>query len=141
VDAVVPQQSPVRDSVILNTNVGLLPDPEIELQYSVSVQNRFSLLSTEEASDWITFCNSIDSGASTCLGRTVQPKKELITDSTWSLIEEKKSARLQGRTQDYKRLTKQCRSQLRKDRQYWADDTGWPKKLAQCFVRLNFTKY
>jgi len=78
----------------LRYNIRKLTDPEVELQYSVEVQNRFSLLNTEEASDWSTFCNAINSAASICLGRAIQPKKDWITDSTWSLIEEKRSARL-----------------------------------------------
>jgi len=96
----------------------------------VEVQNRFSLLSNEEASDWDTFRNAVTGADSTCLGHAVQPKKEWITDSSWQLIEEKKVARLQGRVEDYKRLTKQCKTQLRKDRQHWADDMAELGELA-----------
>ena len=99
-------------------------------QYSVEVQNRFSLLNTEEASDWSTFCNAINSAASTCLGRAIQPKKDWITDNTWSLIEKKRSARLQSRMENYKSLTKKCRAQLRKDRQCWANDMAVKEEQA-----------
>jgi len=94
------------------------------LQYSVEVQNRFCLLTTEEASDWDTFHNAVTTAASTCLGQSVQAKKEWISDSSWHLIDENQAARLQGRVEDCKRLTKQWKSQLRKDRQCWADDMG-----------------
>ena len=114
----------------LRYNIRKLNDPEIESQYSVEVQNRFSLLSNEEASDWDTFRNAVTGAASTCLGHDVQPKKEWITDSSWQLIEEKRVARLQGRAEDYKRLTKQCKTQLRKDRQHWADDMAELGELA-----------
>jgi len=65
------------------------------------------LLSTEEASDWDTFCNAVTSATSTSLGHAIQPKKEWITDSSWLLIDEKKVAKLQGRVEDCKRLPKQ----------------------------------
>jgi len=64
----------------LRYNIRKLNDPEIESQYSVEVQNRFCLLSNEEASDWDTFRNAVTGAASTCLGYDVQPKKEWITD-------------------------------------------------------------
>ena len=72
-------------------------------------------MSRDEASDCSTFCYAINSAASTCLGSAVQPNREWITNSSWLLIEKKKLAKLQGQVEDYKLLTKQCRSQLRKD--------------------------
>jgi len=57
----------------LRYNLRKLNDLEIELQYSVEVQNRFSLLSSEEESDWDTFRNAVTDAASTCLGHAVQP--------------------------------------------------------------------
>jgi len=47
----------------LRYNLRKLNDPEIESQYSVEVQNRFSLLSTEEESDWDTFRNAVTDAA------------------------------------------------------------------------------
>jgi len=38
------------------------------------------------------------------------------------LIEEKRSARLLGRTSELKRLTKLTRANIRQDKQKWADD-------------------
>lgn len=66
--------------------------------------------------------------------------------SSWQLIEEKKVARLRGRVDDYKYLTKQCKLQLRKYSQRWADvmvelgemvlETGQVKDAFANFRRL-----
>jgi len=52
-----------NQNLCYNDNLSKLNDPEIESQYSVEVQNRFSLLCTEEASDWDTFRNAVTDAA------------------------------------------------------------------------------
>jgi hypothetical protein len=111
-------------------NVRKLDDPMLQQQYAVTVSNRFAALANEESADWSIFKDAINETASTCIGTVKRSCKEWISDKTWSLIEKKREARLAGRLDDYKSTCKECKGQLKKDRQRWADEIAETGKRA-----------
>jgi len=50
-------------------------------------------------------------------------RKDWISSVSWQLIQDKRQARLHAEFEKiYKRLQKECRAALRRDRQRWADE-------------------
>jgi len=56
------------------------------------------------------------------IGTVKQSRKEWISDEAWELVEMKRTARLSGKIDEYKSLCKKCKSQLKSDKQRWADE-------------------
>jgi len=50
------------------------------------------------------------------------PKKDWLSRRTLETIEQKRTARLQARMDDYKMLSAQCKDDILDDKQKWADD-------------------
>ena len=104
-------------------NVKVLADPVFQQQYAVEVSNRFAALSEEESADWSRFKEAVNEAAAASIGTVSRCKnKEWISNKTWDLIERKREARLAGKSVEYKKLGKECKAQLRVDRQRWADE-------------------
>ena len=99
-----------------------LEDPAFQQLFAVEVSNRFAALSEEDKSDWQIFKENFNKVATSNPGIAKPAKKPWISQSSLDLIEEKRSARLLGRTSELKRLTKLCRANIRQDKQKWADD-------------------
>ena len=56
------------------------------------------------------------------LGSVMLARKDWISSASWRLIQDKRQARLLAELEFYKRLSKECRAALRRDRQRWADE-------------------
>ena len=114
---------PQKPATLPRYNVKALTDPAFQQLYAVEVSNRFSALSDEESTDWSCFKEAINDAAAASIGRASRGKnKDWIGSKSWDLIEKKREARLAGRTDEYRRLGRDCRAQLRVDRQCWADE-------------------
>lgn len=99
-----------------------LQDPAIQQQFAVTVSNRFDVLSDDDKTRWDNYKDEMNSIASTILGSSRKPKKDWLTQQTLDLVEQKRAARLSSNTDQYKVLTLQCKSQIKADKQKWADD-------------------
>ena len=94
----------------------------------MEVSNRFSALSEDERDDWSVFKAELNSVAKTTLGIHQPPKKDWLSRRTLETIEQKRTA--QGRMDDYKRLSAQCKDDILEDKQKWADDLATEAEVA-----------
>ena len=69
---------------------------------------------------WPIWCVTQEA-AKEVLGSKANSKQDWISDSTRDLIDKKHEARLKQDKPLHKKLTKECRAQVRHDRQLWAD--------------------
>ena len=118
-----------------------LEDPTFQQLFAVEVSNRFSALSEEDKSDWQLFKENFSTIATSNPGIAKPSKKPWISQSSLDLIEEKRSARLLGRTSELKRSTKLTRANIRQDKQKWADDlaTEAEADLTTCRMKDAFS--
>ena len=87
----------------------ILRDTAFQQCFAVEVSNRFSALSEDERDDWSVFKAELNSVAKTTLGLHQPPKKDWLSRRTLETIEQKRTARLQARMDDYKMLSAQCK--------------------------------
>ncbi|CAF1551673.1 unnamed protein product, partial [Adineta ricciae] len=87
-----------------------LEDPAVQSQYAVEVSNRFAALTIDESSNWDKFKETLNDVAAQHLRFHRHKKKPSINE--------------------YKILNKQCKSNLKPDRQQWADNTAKDGKAA-----------
>ena len=99
-----------------------LADPALQLQYAVEITNRFAALTPGEASNWDKFKETLNDAATKHLGLCKQTRKPWVSDTTLSLVEKKRQARLLDKRDEYKTLNTQCKANLKQDRQRWADN-------------------
>src|SRR6218665_656003 len=112
-----------KPAILPRYNVKALAHPRFKQLYAVEVSNRFSALSDEESIDWYCFKEAINDDAAASIGRVSRGKnKDWIGSKSCDLIEKQREARLAGRTDKYKKLGRDCRAQLRVDRQCLADE-------------------
>ena len=103
-------------------NLKALQDKTISQQFEVEIRNRFSVLDEDDLDNWETLRDSVQEVAKDVLGLKTNSKQDWISDSTRDLIDKKKrEARLKQDKPLHKKLTKECRAQVRHDRQLWAD--------------------
>jgi len=103
-------------------NLEALEDRATRHQFELEIQNRFSVLSdTECMDDWETLRDSIQEVAADVVGLKANSKHDWVSNTTRDLINKKRDARLRKDMLLYKTLTKECRVQVRNDRQLWAD--------------------
>jgi len=111
-------------------NIRKLQDPAFQQGFAVEVSNRFSALSEDEIGNWSIFKTELNSVATKTIGLHKPPKKEWLSPRTLETVEMKRTARLEGRLEDYKRLSAQCKDDILADKQKWADDLATEAELA-----------
>ena len=116
------KRSTVKNTQTLRYNIRKLTDPALQHQYAVDISNRFAALSPDMISNWDTFKGTLNDVAAKHLGLRKQTKKPWVSDATLDLVEKKRQARLLNKQDDYKSLNKQCKANLKLDRQQWADN-------------------
>ena len=109
-------------SQTLRYNIKKLEDPAVQSQYTVEISNRFATLTVEETSNWDRFKETLNDVATRQLGIRKQARKPWISGTTLSLVEKKRQARLLNKHDEYKTFNKQCKENLKLDRQQWADN-------------------
>lgn len=99
----------------------LRDDPELALRYNCSIANRFSALAPEDREDWPTFKTGVLHSAVSIVGhRKSSPRKPWISNSTLSIIEARRAARLNRNMEEYRRLNRIRNEAIRADRErYW----------------------
>ena len=104
-------------------DIARLKDPVISYQYSCDIANRFSALSLEHADSWPMFKTSVLTSASKILGsRKTTPRKPWISSDTFRIIEARRAARLNGNTEEFRRLNRSRNEALRTDREHYWDE-------------------
>ena len=103
-------------------NIKKLEDSAMQLQYAVDISNRFAALASEETSSWNKFKETLNDVAAEHLDLRKQTKKPWVSDTTLTLVEKKRQARLLNKRDEYKTLNTQCKTNLKLDRQQWADN-------------------
>ena len=83
-----------------------LQDLNVQLQYAVAIQNRFSALSSDETADWDHFRHAQQEVAETVIGFRRCSRHEGISDETRQIVEQKREARLRNDMAKYKELNK-----------------------------------
>lgn len=79
-------------------------------------------LNESDGSEWVAFKDAFNDAAREHLSMKLDIVKEWISDDTVQLIRKKCMARLQDWVDVYKQFQKLYRTNLRYDRQKWADD-------------------
>ena len=132
-----------KKSQTLRYTIKKLEDPAVHFQYTMEISNRFAALTVEEALNWDRFKETLNNVATRQLGIRKQARKPWVSDTTLTLIEEKRQARLVNKHDEYKILNKQCKGNLKLDRQQWADNMGREGKAALIAgeVRNAFTNF
>jgi len=90
-------------------------------QFEVEIRNRFSVHDEGDLDNWENLRDSVQKVIKDVLGLKTNSKQDWISDSTRDLIDKKREARLKQDKPLHKKLTKECRAQVRHDRQLWAD--------------------
>jgi len=108
------KKNSLRSSPVPRYNIKKLQNPAFQQCFAVEVSNRFSALSKDERDDWSVFKAELNSVAKTTLGLHQPPKKDWLSRRTLETIEQKRTARLQGRMDDYKMLSAQCKDDILK---------------------------
>ena len=83
-----------------------MEDPVVQFQYTMEISNRFAALTVEEASNWDTFKETLNDVATRQLGIRKQARKLWVSDTTLTLVEGKRQARLHSKHDEYKTLNK-----------------------------------
>ena len=116
-----------------------LQQPSIRLQFSIKLKNRFDVLQGyEELEDnaekkWQEFENAYKETAKETLGYKQKGQKPWISKKSWELVEERrkqknaveqtKSDRIkQNLKDDYKRMDKEVKKSMRRDKRRWAEN-------------------
>ena len=86
---------------ILLYNVRKLEDPAVQFQYTMEISNRYAALTVEEASNWDRFKETLNDVATRQLGIRKQARKSWVSDTTLTLAEEKRQARLLNKHDKY----------------------------------------
>jgi len=81
-----------------------------------------SALSERESKNWHTPSNTLLMMSELPVSARLHATKTQNGNNTWDLIDRKRENRLDGRTDENKKLGKECRAQLRADHQHWADE-------------------
>ena len=103
-------------------------DQEIKQQYTVQTDNRFSALLTDWTANetmpnevWADISKVYKEEAESKLGtRKRKPDKPYITEEVFQLAKEKSKARTQNKS-EYKRLKKEVRQKIRRDKVAWLE--------------------
>ena len=108
-----------------------LKKEEIQEQYTVEINNRFAALqnpnNTTAQEDWENFRINTMEAAKETIGFVNRDRKKWISDTTWSLIEERRQAKsaMEGdegsdiKKQTYKDINKKVKCSARRDRRKW----------------------
>ena len=107
-----------KKSQTLRYSIKKLEDPAVQFQYTMEISNRFTALIVEEASNWDRFKETLNDVATRQLGICKQARKPWVSNTTLTLVEEKRQARLHNKHDEYKTLNKQCKGNLNLDRQH-----------------------
>ena len=116
-----------------------LQQPAIRLQFSIKLKNRFDVLQEyEELEDntgkkWQEFENAYKETAKETLGYKQKGQKSWISKKSWELVEERKNLKnvieqtksdriKQNLKDDYKRMDKEVKKCMRRDKQRWAEN-------------------
>ena len=107
-----------------------LNDPEIKEQYAIETHNRFSALLTDWRANenmpdeiWAEISKVFKETAESNLGRRKgKPSKPFISDEVFQLAKEKSKARKNNDVCKYKRLKKEVRQKIRRDKIAWLEN-------------------
>jgi len=123
------KKNSLRSPPVPRYNIRKLQYPAFQQCFAVEVSNRFSALSEDERDDWSVFKAELNSVAKTTLGLHQQPKKDWLSRQTLDTIEQKRTARLQVRIDDYKMLSAQCKDEIletsRNGQTTWRQKQKW----------------
>ena len=103
-------------------------DDEVKQQYTIHTENRFSALLTDWTANetmpneiWADYSKVLKEEAETRIGlRKNKPKKPYISDEVFQLAKEKSDARTRNEA-EYKRLKKEVRQKIRRDKKAWLE--------------------
>jgi len=124
-------------------DVGKLQVPEVEYQYQIAIENRFSALAYDGSDDWDTFKEAYTKVAEEVLGLRKFTRNERISDRTRSLVEQKRISRLSHDMDKYKDFNRQCKRSARQNKQDWAEkkELQGETELASCQVKDAFANF
>ena len=113
----------------LKYDVDKLDDPEIDGQYIIETDNRFAVLLTDWRANesmpdeiWAGMSKAFKETAETKLGpKKTKPSKSYITDEAFQLAKDKSQARKDNNKAEYKRLKKEVRQKIRRDKVAWLE--------------------
>jgi len=111
------RQSQKRSPACAKFNLKALQDKTISQQFKVELRNRFSVLEEDDLDN----CDSVQEVAKDVLALKTNSKQDWISDSTRDLIDKKREFRLKRDKPLHKKLIKECRAQVRHDRQRGSD--------------------
>ena len=117
-------------SQTLRYNIKKLEHPAVQSQYTVEISNHFAALTVEETSNWDRFKETLNDVATRQLGIRKQARKPWISDTTLTLVEKKRQARLLNKHDESKTFNKQCKENLKFDQQQWADNMARDREAA-----------
>jgi len=120
------KKNSLRSPPVPRYNIRKLQDPAFQQCFAVEVSNRFSAFSEDERDDWSVFKAELNSVAKTTLGLHQPPKKDWLSRRTLETIEQKRTARLHARMDDYKMLSARCKDEILEDKHL--GQTTWRQK-------------
>jgi Reverse transcriptase (RNA-dependent DNA polymerase) len=108
----------------------LRTDLNLAHTYAVDIQNRFSVLASENDEDiesaWQTMCGAITDSASAVIGSKQRPKQPWMSDNTFGILQQKALARDAGLVAERRRLQGIFNAKAKLDREVYynklADD-------------------
>lgn len=104
-----------------------LQDPQVKLEYQIETQNRFTALLDDWSANetlpnemWTELQKNLIETAEAKLGRKKhKPSKPYISEEVFQLAKEKSKARKTNKQDEYKRLKKEIRKKIRRDKVEW----------------------